>query len=180
MRLKTLTAVFLCAAPFAGAQAVQFKGAVSCPIRNAVEQVVAPTGSGINLQDETCYWSGAEFAGQALKQQRLLSVGITVGKGCFKANGYDIGTLANNDHWQGEWHEEGCEAKGGKIEWRIVAGTGVIKGIKGSGTITCGNPPQTAAVSVNGQATPVQELVLTCDVSGSYTLPKAQPSAANK
>jgi hypothetical protein len=168
----------LCAAPFAAAQPVSFKGTVTCPAKSPLETVSSPGGP-VALQDVSCYWSGVELGGQVLTQDRMLSIGIFNSGTCWKASGYDVGTLANKDQSQGEWHEEGCIGKGSKIMWRIVAGTGVIKGIKGSGTITCGEP-QKGVMYVNDKPTAVQNLVVVCDVSGTYTLPKPHNNPEKK
>lgn len=187
---KRLGILWLVVAASIAGQSIPFQGTATCVAKASVVTVpgcqansAQPTGCSpggeIDMRDDTCYWSGVEFGGQPLKSNRVLAIGIFNAPPCYKAEGFDVGTLANGDQSQGQTEEDGCATTGGTIKWRIVSGTGVIKGIKGSGTIKCA-PTQIGTIYLGETATPAQAFIATCQVSGTYTLPKPAPKKPQK
>ncbi len=137
---------------------VPFSGSITFPKTNPVVATVNSPGGTINLTRITGTWTGFELAGQAVTQSTLVGMGIMLTADLWVARGYDVGTLANGDQYQGEWEETGSFSKGSSIVWRIKSGSGTLKGITGYGTITC---------------VPDQSGNLICQAFGFYTLPPA-------
>ena len=115
----------------------------------------------ISLTRTTGTYTGLSFGGQAVTESTLVGLGIMISADLYEARGYDVGTVANGDQYQGEWEEAGSFSKGSVIRWRIQSGSGVLQGITGHGTILC--VPDAAGN-------------LICQAFGFYTLP-APPAA---
>ena len=65
----------------------------------------APGGRTIRQNQATGSWSGLQFGGHAATCSTFFGVGIADSPSSWKAQGYDVGTLANGDQFQGEWEE---------------------------------------------------------------------------
>jgi hypothetical protein len=178
---KSVCVIAFCAALPLVAQQVPFKGAIICPLSAPLVSAAAPGGT-INVKTDICVWTGLHFGGQAVVQSSMFASGISYSTGSWTAHGFEIGTLANGDQYQGEWVENGA-AKGSTINWHIVSGTGVVSGISGSGTIACPPPQGIASIkeTVNGVATSVMTGTVTCQATGTYSLaPAAAPDTPKK
>ena len=111
------------------------------------------------LTQEHCTWTGITLGGQPLTSSVMHGQGYLQGEIGRVASGYDWGTLPNGDSYLARWNEQ-LDLQSGKVSatWTLVLGTGTLKGITGQAKFACATPAPT-------------DLVETCTVTGSYSLP---------
>ena len=157
------------------AQETPFKATITCPSFAPPPVVSAAPGGSIVKLDDTCFWTNLPFAGPGAKS-RLIGTGVLFGAaGTFAAQGYDVATLANGGQFLAQWDESGSST-GSNIRYHIQSGTGSLAGITGSAAIAC-PPAKIGAVTVNGAAVNAPALVVVCEVTGTYRIPKPAATA---
>ncbi len=180
----TCLGVFGCTAEVVSAQ-TSFSATLTCggskagPItKKSVD--LGPDGQSLLINQQTCTWTGFKIGGVDVKKSLMTAVAtIDATKKVSGAKGYDWGTLANGDHFYAEWEETALHSGNGISDygiWRIVSGTGTLKGLSGTAVYICPIPKQATAPPPIVQFAFVQ-VEVKCSMQGQLDLGSAAPAA---
>lgn len=122
---------------------MQFSARLICPLgdplKNRSMQLKVDDGSmgkesiTLTIAQNVCTWEGFRINGQDVIHSVMTGVGPASPDGTWSAEGYDFGTIANGDHYLARWQEQG-DPKIIKGTWKLLSGTGSLKGITGEAT----------------------------------------------
>ena len=90
-------------------------------------------GLTLSLAQNVCTWEGFQINGVDVTESLMTGSGPFYPDGTWSAEGYDFGRLSNGDNYLAQWSEKG-DSKTVKGKWKLLMGTGTLRGIKGEAT----------------------------------------------